>query len=346
MDYFENIEARSIYYRKRMHSGLPVISEEESNRYIQIDSVISENRSLPVRFRPLLILYDHTGYEYPISLIDDHLLQRQLPARGRLHRHDFIEILYVLEGSFDQILLGEQLHFEKGTFVITDRNCDHADLFLPVDAAVLFLQLRTDYMEELLHSSDNSDQLQNFLFHALSRQTSEQSFLELRGEADPFILRLLELLYTESLQDSPGRSDILRGLLIRLFHRLCTDYELHLHSSSQSGKEKALLYEIERYIRLHPAEVSADILEEKFHYHRNYYTLLLKKYRSQSFREYLQQVRLSMAKDMLVRTDLSIKQIAHMVGYENTSHFYHLYEKRYGCSPSEHRKEQSRNSDA
>ena len=38
-----------------------------------------------------------------------------------------MEILYVIEGSFTQILLGEEIRFEQGEFVITDQNCEHAD---------------------------------------------------------------------------------------------------------------------------------------------------------------------------------------------------------------------------
>jgi len=38
---------------------------------------------------------------------------------------------------------------------------------------------------------------------------------------------------------------------------------------------------------------------------------------------------------MLEQTALPVKQIAHQVGYENVSHFYHLFEDYYGKTPKE-----------
>ena len=70
---------------------------------------------------------------------------------------------------------------------------------------------------------------------------------------------------------------------------------MKLHSSDRESREKALLYELERYIRLHFATVTSRELETTFHYHRNYYNLLLQKYLGVSFQEYLQDIRMKQA---------------------------------------------------
>ncbi|RKQ23759.1 AraC family transcriptional regulator [Mediterraneibacter sp. gm002] len=67
----------------------------------------------------------------------------------------------------------------------------------------------------------------------------------------------------------------------------------------------------------------------------NYYSLILKKYRGKSFQQYLIEVRMKYAKQLLEQTTLPVKQIAQQVGYENVSHFYHLFEKYYGKTPKE-----------
>ena len=41
------------------------------------------------------------------------------------------------------------------------------------------------------------------------------------------------------------------------------------------------------------------------------------------------------AKQLLEQTTLSVKQVAQQIGYENVSHFYHLFEKYYGKTPRE-----------
>ena len=124
-------------------------------------------------------------------------------------------------------------------------------------------------------------------------------------------------------------------LMIRLLQYLCWAYIPQLHTDSKESREKALLYELECYIRENVAKVTVSELEKEFHYHRNYYSLILKKYRGKSFQQYVIEIRMKYAKQLLEQTTLSIKQVAQQIGYENVSHFYHLFEKYYGKTPRE-----------
>lgn len=286
----------------------------------------------------LLIVYDEKGIEWSISPFGKRLVHREFPRLGWFHKHDYVEIFYVIEGSFSQILFGEKMIFEQGEFVITDRNCEHADYIEAQNSAVLFLQVQTEYLEQLLRTYDGIDKMKQFLFHTLLDQKQEQSFLELKrtGNFDPDFL--LENLIEEDLTRDEGHEQIKRGLMIRLLHHLCEDYTPQLHTNSKESQEKAFLFELERYIQKHYASVTVGELEEQFHYHRNYYHLILKKYRGKSFQEYVIDIRMKYARQLLEQTTLPVKQIAHQVGYENISHFYHLFERHYKKTPMEIRK--------
>lgn len=304
-----------------------------------------ENRRIQNQLQLLTGFWDADGNEYYRTASHTEHSLHPIPSHGILHRHQFIELLYVLEGSFDQILLGEQLHFTQGSIVITDQNCDHCECYLPQNSTVLFLQLSPQFMDELLSAQNQKDVLLSFLFQALDSQKREQSFLELKRNAageDLLLQELLNQLYREAQQQEPGYMFMQRGLMTRLLHRLCTEYTPILHSASKTAKESALLFALERYLHLHYAEVCASDLEAHFHYHRNYYNLLLKRYRGKSFKEYILELRLAKAKELLETTDLPVKQIANLVGYENISHFYHLYQKQYGHRVSECRKKTRR----
>ena len=298
------------------------------------------NRKIAEKMSLLLVVYGKDGTEWSISPVGLRFVRRECPRRSWFHKHEYVEILYVIEGSFTQILLGEEIRFEQGEFVITDQNCEHADYIEAKDAAVLFLQIRADYLEQLLRSYDGTDEMQRFLFHALWMQKTEQSFFELR-ESEKYsgkkldVDQLLELFFTENLTRDPGYEEIEQGLMIRLLQYLCQAYVLQLHTDSKEGKEKAFLYELECYIRTNASTVTVAELEKKFHYHRNYYSMILKKYRGKSFQQYVIGVRMKHAKQLLEQTTLPVKQIAQQAGYENVSHFYHLFEKYYGKTPKE-----------
>lgn len=196
------------------------------------------NRKIAEKMSTLLIVYGKEGMEWSISPAGQRLVRREFPRRSWFHKHEYVEILYVIEGSFTQILLGEEIRFEQGEFVITDQNCEHADYIEAKDAAVLFLQIRSDYLEQLLRSYDGTDEMQRFLFHALWGQKREQSFLQLqrskkysRKEVD--IEQLLENLLAEDLSREPGYEQIEHGLMIRLLQYLCWAYIPQLHTDSK-----------------------------------------------------------------------------------------------------------------
>ena len=54
--------------------------------------------------------------------------------------------------------------------------------------------------------------------------------------------------------------------------------------------------------------------------------------------EYLQSVRLGQAKGLLKDSNLSIAEIAHQVGYYDSSYFTGLFTKAYGLNPKEYRR--------
>ena len=315
-------------------------------------SAASDIRKTSAVFSTLLCLYGTNSVECSFSRKGMRKIKRPLPWQGHYHTHDYIEILYVAKGSFDQILLGEPRHFSAGECVISDCNLEHADLLSgDSDSAVLFLWLQRKYLDQLLSDYDKNDLLQQFFFRALKRQTKQQNYLHLApdpqgnphflsssaGDLQFRIETVLETLVHEDYRMEPGFEHIIYGSLIRLFSLLCANYSIQLHSSCQDTKEEVLLFELERYMRLYPAEVSVEELAKVFHYHRNYYNLLFKKHRGTSFQKHLINIRMEQAACLLKDTKLSIKDVAQKVGYTNTSHFYHLFEKTYGCTPKEWR---------
>ena len=318
-----------------------------------------ESAALDIRqtqspFSTLLCFYDTAGNEYTFSRAGMRHMRRTLPWQGHYHTHDYIEILLCLKGSFRQILLGEPRTFAAGEVVITDRNLEHADMLEgEADTAVLFLSLQADYLDQLLSSHGSQDDLQRFFFHALQKQRKDQSYIHLQPAPGPSpgrppesagdrawrmqLSRLLEVLIEEDYSPGPGSEEIIRGSLIRLLSLLCRQYSTRLHSSDQESKERALLYELERYLRLHFATVTASELEEAFHYHRNFYNLLLQKYRGTTFREYLQDIRMQHAVRLLKDTRFSVRDIALAAGYHNSSHFHHLFQRHFGMSLADFR---------
>lgn len=69
-----------------------------------------------------------------------------------------------------------------------------------------------------------------------------------------------------------------------------------------------------------------------------YISRMFKKYLGVTPTEYINGLRLNYAANMLIHSNLEIMEIAFEAGFNNLSHFYHLFQKKYGVSPSRFRK--------
>ena len=65
---------------------------------------------------------------------------------------------------------------------------------------------------------------------------------------------------------------------------------------------------------------------------------LFRQYFSCTPTEYINSLKLNYAANLLVNSDISILNISLESGFENLSHFYHMFKKEYGTSPSKYRK--------
>lgn len=99
--------------------------------------------------------------------------------------------------------------------------------------------------------------------------------------------------------------------------------------------------EIEDYIKKHYVEnITVEQLAKKFHFHRSYLTRVFKKHAGESPINYLTQVRLEKAIELMKeREDLDIQSISNMVGYEDSHYFSRVFKNKLGKSPSEYRRE-------
>lgn len=70
----------------------------------------------------------------------------------------------------------------------------------------------------------------------------------------------------------------------------------------------------------------------------SYFSTLFKKESGVNFQEYLSEVRMNQAKEMLKQTNMNIEQICEQVGYSDLKHFVKNFRKNTGIKPNEYRK--------
>ena len=74
-----------------------------------------------------------------------------------------------------------------------------------------------------------------------------------------------------------------------------------------------------------------------FNINTSYLGQLFKNETGEMFTNYLNQVRIEKARELLLKTNLKINEITEKVGYLNQSHFFRNFKKLTGVSPAEYK---------
>ena len=91
--------------------------------------------------------------------------------------------------------------------------------------------------------------------------------------------------------------------------------------------------------RVNTEKISLEDLAQKCFYNPSYFSRTFKQKFGLSPIEYITRERAKMAAGLLTNTTLSMDAIAEKCGYGDKSSLYRAFEKNYGCSPTDYRKQ-------
>ncbi|MNO12268.1 putative response regulatory protein [compost metagenome] len=122
------------------------------------------------------------------------------------------------------------------------------------------------------------------------------------------------------------------------FLAMCMELKNSIASQRQSSYN-LLVDEAKEYIREHYGEQDLTITKvcKQLHISTGYFSSIFKKETKLTFVNYLMNVRMEAAQNLLRLTDLKAFEIADQVGYADPNYFSFCFRKRFGISPKEYR---------
>ena len=195
------------------------------------------------------------------------------------------------------------------------------------------------------------------LFHAIFAEYLEvkdlscYSLYNMLGNNDPFVVKLsddtannvkhlLWMITHEYNHYTAGSDLIIRHALINLFVYITRMYEYETKKLSGVVSQSHEIDELAKYIRSNFSyNLSLDFLAQHMHLSREYLSRYFKKHMGKTISEYLLEVRIEKAKQMLKTTTHSINDICEYCGYSSISNFQKAFKKVVGMSPSMYRKQ-------
>lgn len=248
------------------------------------------------------------------------------------HKHAFLEINYMYQGSCRQEIDGESLVLQKGDFIMLDRESHHAIDALGEGDILINLLLRFDWISTaiLQKMTDSVSILSKFLAQA---GQANQKYLVFKGNER--LDDLMQLILTEYYNDQQLSLYVLEMYLPLLFTELSRSQHQLLQEQPQEDEISKSLQLIEKYYRT----ITLSWLANEVGYNSNYLSNMIKKRTGLNFKTLVQTQRMQHAYQLVRHTNYTIEEICEQIGLQDPSYFYQSFKKLYGTTPAKIRKQ-------
>lgn len=252
------------------------------------------------------------------------------------HTHNYIEVIYMCQGTTTHIVNGNQVVLEQGDLLFLNQNA--VQEILPAgeyDIAVNFIVLPEFFNTAFSMIGAEENQLKDFLVGALCGRDEETSYLYFHVADILPVQNLIEnMVWTIFYDISNKRSSnqITMGLL---FLQLLN----YMDKMEADGRkfDTEIMANVYRYIEDHFKEGTLSELAVEMKVDVYWLSREIKKKSGKTYKELLQEKRMQQAVYLLINSRIAVSDIIEAVGYDNTSYFYRKFKERYGISPKEYR---------
>ncbi|NLG53704.1 MAG: AraC family transcriptional regulator [Clostridiales bacterium] len=236
------------------------------------------------------------------------------------HTHEFIEIEYVLSGSGVQIVNGVEYKVCKGDMLFFNIGDKHS--YYPTDKM------------EILNCIFYPSLIDKEIFDIAGEDSDKfPPLITFSGNEVLEIERLITAMRNEYDAKESGYLVVLKGYLDILLVKI-------LRAARQkTNGNKSTLSKVFNFIENHYAEISASDVAYFSSYNPSYLSKMFKDGVGITLTEYINTRRINEAIRLIRETDYSIEHICNLVGYKDKKHFYKLFKKATGVTPSKLREE-------
>ena len=270
-----------------------------------------------------LELYEHkilSDREFPVQLFLNRFHEKGWYFKEHWHEH--LELHYVLEGEALFRLNKTDIYARKGDLVIANSNVLHGGY---CDGSIKVLVL---IFEMSALAGELADR--NIIFHSLVK-------------ADANIEEIMTVIYQEYQNKNLGYRLVCKGEILKLIAYLARQYTAQVLTDSESDKRKKRLERLNtvlNFIQNHYMEpISNGDMARVIHLSEDRFNHLFKESMGMAPLQYINEVRLKKAMNLLKKKEGTVAEIAAMVGYTDYNHFGRQFRKMFGATPSEVMKE-------
>lgn len=242
------------------------------------------------------------------------------------HWHREIELLYIKKGSICMQVTNHAFTAKEGDLVVCDTGEIHYSNSCSRGSILDFIIFDTGLISS--HYQHHS-----FAKPLLTAEELEASGLKKR------LLALETLIDMELSDKKPYYQELIRAALQNFWFRLLRIMPMD-EGGSTKNRRTVMLEEFQSllsYMEEHASEnITLEMAAEKMHFSPSHFSKVFKQLTGTGFVRYLNTIRITLASELLSRSDLPMIQIAFACGFQNVRNFNRVFKEITGSTPSEY----------
>ncbi len=262
---------------------------------------------------------------------------------GILHKHEFIEIVYIISGRATHIIDGKSYQVKKGDISVINRKEEHcffADEEYEEKFIAYDLMFTPDFLQgDILSGEDFSILSNSFLFYSLF--PDENGYirrLNLIENCNFEFGSIFDKIYYEYKNRQTGYLNLIRVYTAELIIKLFRKIESSEKSSLTQGQRDIVNSVIEYINTNYNINIRMEDISSKLFFNKNYIGKLFKQETGMPVSDFIREIRINEACRQLTETDKIITDIAPACGYNDMKSFYAAFKKSTGLTPKEYRR--------
>ena len=274
---------------------------------------------------------------------------KQREFLGVVHKHTFIELVYVISGNATHLVDDRTFPATKGDLFIINYNTPHAffrkddtdEPFIVYDLLFTPGFLDTSLLDNVRFESINS----SFLFYSLFPKTQKGPDVHISGSSYNSFGDLFSKIYQEFTYRENGYLDMIRAyvveLIIKIFRKMSTVAHPEIVNRQTQIVDITLDYLRQNYQK----QLSLDDLAAQVFLSKDYFARLFRETTGMPISALLQQIRIDEACKLLTGTDARIEDISADCGFHDIQYFYRIFKKVTGMTPRQYRLNNAKSED-
>ena len=247
-----------------------------------------------------------------------------------IHWHNYIEIVFVLEGTINVLIESGNYEVEESEIEII--NCDEAHrLYSNQGNKVLIFHIDPIFFEKYY------DDMKNIYFYTNSSEEGAQ-----QEEKYDVLRKYLSILACELIQKNDDFDDQVEAVMVKLLFHLINNFH-YLNYDEKEVKENEIQFEryhrISKYIyNNYMNKISLQDIADQEYLSSYYLSHQIKDMSGTNFNELVNIVRVDESVKLLLDTDKTISEISEDVGFSHARYYNKSFKDHYKCTPLQFRK--------